>query len=186
MASSPPLKAINERRHAEGIQGPYPLVSSSEKNPIPLLMASRAEIDYPCFVPDHITSCGPILRPCGRISEECPDLAQWLSQGSTVLINLGSNVLCGSEQARKLAGSLRRLLDARPDIQVLWKLRPGLENGATDWVPAALKTIFDEVTAGRVRLEEWLPVMPSCILQSGQVCCMVHHGGANSYNEAVK
>ncbi|KAL4918150.1 hypothetical protein BDW62DRAFT_210643 [Aspergillus aurantiobrunneus] len=185
-ATSPTLKAINDRRHAEGISGPYPTMASYERNPAPVLMASRAEIDFPCFVPDHITRCGPILRPCSPIREECRELARWLAQRPTVLVNFGSNVCFDSEQARKFAEGLHILLNARSDVQVLWKLKPDRDKGAVDWVPASLKCILDEVTAGRVRVEEWLPVEPICILQSGDVCCMVHHGGANSYNEAVR
>lgn len=186
MARSPAIKAINDRRHAEGIEGPYPVMAASEGNPIPLLLASHAEIDFPCFVPSYITRCGPILRPYRPISEESPEIAKWLSQRPTVLVNFGSNVCFNSEQARNFAHGLRRLLDARPDVQVLWKLKVDRDNGDADWVPMALKSIFTEVTAGRVRVEEWLPVEPICILQSGHVCCMVHHGGANSYNEAIR
>ena len=90
------------------------------------------------------------------------------------------------DQTRKFAHGLRMLLDARPDIQVLWKLKPDRKVEAAFWIPEAVEEIFDEVLAGRVRIEEWLPVGPICILESGQICCMVHHGGANSYNEAIR
>ncbi|KAL4933580.1 uncharacterized protein BDV17DRAFT_279222 [Aspergillus undulatus] len=169
LARSPSINAINERRHAEGIKGPYPIMSSMDENPAPVLMASREETDYPSFVPDHITRCGPILRPCGSVSEERSELAKWLAQRPTVLINLGSNVCFNSEQARKFAIGLRVLLNARPDNQALWKLKPDRATEAADWIPSALKCIMDEVTDG-----------------TGHVCCMVHHGGANSYNEAVR
>ncbi|KAL4978577.1 hypothetical protein BDW66DRAFT_158090 [Aspergillus desertorum] len=185
-ANSRVFKAIVERRHAEGITGPYPVMVCSAKNRTPVLIASRPEIDFPCFVPDCITSCGPILRPCAPINEEHPELAKWLSKGSTVLVNMGSNVCFSRDQARKFADGLRMLLDARPDIQVLWKLKPDRKVEAADWIPEAVKEIFDEVSSGRVRIEEWLPVEPICILQSGRICCMVHHGGANSYNEAIQ
>ncbi|KAL5003448.1 hypothetical protein BDV10DRAFT_190867 [Aspergillus recurvatus] len=185
-ASSRVFKDIDERRHAEGITGPYPVMASSAKNPTPVLMASRPEIDFPCFVPDCITSCGPILLPCAPIHEECPGLAKWLSGRPTVLVNLGSNVCFNRDQTRRFADGLHMLLDARPDVQVLWKLKPDRKVEAVDWIPDAVKEIFDEVFAGRVRIEEWLPVDPICILQSGQICCMVHHGGANSYNEAIR
>ncbi|KAL5051589.1 hypothetical protein BDW71DRAFT_202752 [Aspergillus fruticulosus] len=184
-ANSRVFKDIDERRHAEGISGPYPVMASSVKKPTPVLMASRPEIDFPCFVPDCITSCGPILRPCAPIDEECPDLAKWLSRRPTVLVNLGSNVCFNRDQTRKFADGLRMLLNARPDVQVLWKLKPDRKVEAADWIPEAVKVIFDEVFAGRVRIEEWLHVEPICILQSGQICCMVHHGGANSYNETI-
>jgi hypothetical protein len=161
-------------------------MTSYENGSVPILLASHTETDFPCFVPENITQCGPILRPCGLISEKSPELATWLSQGSTVLVNLGSNVYFSKNQARKFADALRVLLVARPDIQVLWKLRPNRDVETADWIPTALCNILNEVTAGRVRVEEWLPVEPSCILQSGHVCCMVHHGGANSYNEAMR
>ncbi|KAL4777532.1 hypothetical protein BDW60DRAFT_213096 [Aspergillus nidulans var. acristatus] len=185
-ANSRVFKAIDERRHAEGITGPYPVMASLVKNPTPLLIASRPEIDFPCFVPDSIISCGPILRPCAPIDEECPELAEWLSRGPTVLVNLGSNVCFDRDQTRKFADGLRMLLDVRPDIQVLWKLKPDRKVEAAAWIPEAVQEIFDELLAGRVRIEEWLPVEPICILESGQICCMVHHGGANSYNEAIR
>lgn len=186
MVRSPAIKAINDRRHAEGIEGPYPIMAASEENQVPVLLASHAEIDFPCFAASYITRCGPILRPHRPISEESPGLAKWLAQRPTVLVNLGSNVCFNSEQARNFAHGVRRLLDAGPGVQVLWKLKVDRDSGDADWVPMALKSIFAEVTAGRVRIEEWLPVEPICILQSGHVCCMVHHGGANSYNEAIR
>ncbi|KAL4820097.1 hypothetical protein BDW67DRAFT_172886 [Aspergillus spinulosporus] len=185
-ANSHVIKAIDERRHAEGITGPYPVMASLAKNQTPLLIASRPEIDFPCFLPDSIASCGPILRPCDPIEEGCPELAEWLSRGPTVLVNLGSNVCFDRDQTSKFADGLRMLLDARPDVQVLWKLKPNRKVESAFWIPEAMEEIFDEVLAGRVRIEEWLPVEPICILGSGQICCMVHHGGANSYNEAIQ
>ncbi|KAL4789933.1 hypothetical protein BDV19DRAFT_394536 [Aspergillus venezuelensis] len=186
LSRSPALKAINASRRAEGIKGAYPKLAPMRQNPAPLLLASCKEIDYPFYVPDHVTLCGPILRPCGSLSEECKELAKWLAQGPTVLVSFGSNVCFDSEQAMEFAGGLRVLLDARPDLQVLWKLKPDREKETVDWIPEALVCITDEVTERRVRLEEWLPVEPHCILQSGHVCCIVHHGGANSFNEAAR
>ncbi|KAL2872668.1 uncharacterized protein BJX67DRAFT_369251 [Aspergillus lucknowensis] len=183
---SPDIKALNKRRHAEGIQGGLPILLPSAGHNVPLLIASRAELDFPSFVPKNISMCGPILRPSLPISEESPDLAKWLSQRPTVLVNLGSNVCFSRAHAKKFASGLRILLDARPDIQVLWKLKPDRQEDVSDWISVALPGILDELLDERVRVEEWLPVEPICILQSGQVCCVVHHGGANSYNEAMR
>ncbi|KAL2788683.1 hypothetical protein BJX66DRAFT_326924 [Aspergillus keveii] len=186
MSQSPAVKAINEQRHGKGIRGPYPILSFKAGDTVPMLIASRPEIDFPSFIPDNITMCGPIQRPYLRLSDESSDLAKWLYQRPTVLINLGSHICFDSTQARKLADGLRMLFDARPDVQVLWKLKPDYRDGVNDWVAAALTDIIDELLEKRVRIEEWLPVEPSAILQSGNVCCMVHHGGANSYNEAIR
>ncbi|KAL3474334.1 hypothetical protein BJX99DRAFT_231662 [Aspergillus californicus] len=183
---SPIMKSINERRHAEGIQGPYPAISTSGKNAAQLLLASHEETDFPSYIPENTTLCGPILRPCTPIDQEFPELAAWLSGGPTVLVNLGSIVCLNEIQAWKLASGLRVLLDARPDIQVLWKLKPSVEGNIGDWISMALRGIIEEVKNCRVRIEEWLPVDPFSILQTGRVVCVVHHGGANSYNEAMR
>ncbi|KAL2848801.1 hypothetical protein BJY01DRAFT_233777 [Aspergillus pseudoustus] len=186
VSQSSAVRAINERRHAEGLLGPYPISSPTARDVVPVLIASRPEIDWPSFIPKHVTMCGPILRSSPSLSEENPDLAKWLSQRPTVLVNLGSNVCFDSSQARKFADGLRMLFDAQPGIQVLWKLKPDYRDDVSDWVAGALTGILDELLDQRVRIEEWLPVEPICILQSGNICCMVHHGGANSYNEAIR
>ncbi|KAL2832900.1 hypothetical protein BDW59DRAFT_180514 [Aspergillus cavernicola] len=180
------IKAITNRRRSEGVQGPYPVVSTSGGHATLLLLASREEIDFPSHIPDNIILCGPILRPCAPISEENPELAEWLSQRPTVLVNLGSMVRFNSTQARKFVHGLRMLLDNMPDMQVLWKLKPYSSGNIGEWISTALPGIIEETQNGRVRIEEWLPVDPICILQSGHVACMVHHGGANSYNEAMR
>ncbi|KAL3457486.1 hypothetical protein BJX64DRAFT_280577 [Aspergillus heterothallicus] len=186
VSQSSAIKAINELRHEEGLLGPYPVSTPTAEDAIPVLIASLPEIDFPSFIPDHVTMCGPILRPSPSIGEASPDLAKWLSQRPTVLVNLGSNVCFNSLQARKLADGLRMLFDAQPGIQVLWKLKPDYQSDVGDWVAAALTGILDELLDKRVRIEEWLPVEPISILKSGNICCMVHHGGANSYNEAIR
>ncbi|PTU19418.1 hypothetical protein P175DRAFT_0558981 [Aspergillus ochraceoroseus IBT 24754] len=187
LSRSPILKELNDTRHSHGLKGAYPtLMGTSEDNTTPRLIPSRPEIDFPSFVPKNFTLCGPILLPHRHIGRENPGLAQWLSQRPTVLINMGSIVSFSVDQTQEVAAGLRILLDAKPDLQVLWKLK----RDNTDKVGDFLDSIFDEIREpminGRVRIEEWLSVEPSCILQSGYVSCMVHHGGANSYHEAVR
>lgn len=76
------------------------------------------------------------------------------------------------------------LLDKRPDIQILWKIKPSSGTTFEDTpLPDNLRTAVAE---GQVRVESWLAVEPICILTSGHVKCMVHHGGSNSYHEAIR
>jgi hypothetical protein len=42
------------------------------------------------------------------------------------------------------------------------------------------------IKEGRVRIETWLKAEPNALLGSGNVVASVHHGGANSYFEAVR
>lgn len=49
----------------------------------------------------------------------------------------------------------------------------------------SLGSISAEIVNGRVRVVEWLSVDPSAILEAGLVVCSVHHGGSNSFHEAL-
>jgi hypothetical protein len=112
------------------------------------------------------------------------------------LINLGSHIRMDDAMAREFAVGLKVLLDSRQDLQVLWKLKKvgGLgirskdksESDNGDVTAHSLKAIENEVATGRVRVEEWLSVDPLAVLQSGHVACSVHHGGSNSFHEALR
>ena len=98
--------------------------------------------------------------------------------------------------AHEFAAALRVLLNSRPDVQVLWKLK---KKGGIDIRPSgiseldggvvtadSLKAVETEIKSGSVRVEEWLSVDPVAVLQSGCVVCSVHHGGSNSFHEALR
>jgi hypothetical protein len=135
--------------------------------------------DYDFFVPPHVTPCGPIIRPFELLAETNPELNVWLQQGPTVLINLGSHIVADQHLAAEFAAGIKMLLDRQPDIQVLWKLK--IKDGLGD----ALRMITNEVEQKRVWIEPWLPAQPIAILMTGKIVCMVHHGGSNSYHEAI-
>lgn len=42
-----------------------------------------------------------------------------------------------------------------------------------------------EIESGTVRIVNWFQAEPTAILQSGNLVCAVHHGGANSFLETV-
>lgn len=128
-----------------------------------------------------------MLLPTLPIAESHPELASWLAQRSTILVNLGSHILFDEAFATEFATGLRVLLDRRPDIQVLWKLKT--QGGTKERLyskDGGFQIIAKELADGRVRIEEWLPAQPIAILHSGSVICMVHHGGSNSYHEAIR
>ncbi len=152
-----------------------------------IITPSTPEIDLPLVVPSHITGCGPILRPCHPLSKSHPELDTWLKQAPTVLVNLGSHILFDEAFAQEFATGLRVLLDRRPDVQILWKLKT--QGGTKEHLYAkdgGFQVIAEELASGRVRIEEWLPAQPIAILRSGNVICMIHHGGSNSYHEAIR
>ncbi|KAI4716246.1 UDP-glucoronosyl and UDP-glucosyl transferase family protein [Aureobasidium sp. EXF-10727] len=144
-----------------------------------ILLPSTPAIDYEFFVPPHVTPCGPIIQPFEPLAETSPKLHAWLKQGPTVLINLGSHIVANQHLATEFAIGIKALLDRRPDIQILWKLK------TKDDLGDALRVIASEIQSKRVWIEPWLSAPPIAILTTGNVVCMVHHGGSNSYHEAI-
>ncbi|CAG7959066.1 unnamed protein product [Penicillium olsonii] len=181
LAFSPRLKALQQARNAHGIPGPNPPIGISAQTIIP----SHPDTDYPCSIPSNITCCGPILRACPSLSEQDPDLASWLASRPTVLVNMGSGVVWDTRRTKNFAEGIRVLLERRGWVQVLWKMQTVSLMGEAEQDGVALECIREYVDSGQVRIMAWLPD-PIAILKSGNVLCMVHHGGANSFHEAVQ
>ncbi|OJJ42747.1 hypothetical protein ASPZODRAFT_155200 [Penicilliopsis zonata CBS 506.65] len=177
--SSPITKALNRYRNERGLSGPLPIYMSLTNPRIPFVLACTPEIDLPCHFTKQYTGCGPILLPYRPVAVESPELAAWLAKAPTVLINLGSNVEYTAEDVKQFVEGIQVLLSCRSDVQVLWKRRMLAGQDGDSVLPD------DPSFVKRVRIENWLDVDPGCILESGNVICMVHHGGANSYNEAI-
>lgn len=138
------------------------------------LCVSPPGYDYPMQLPAHIRQCGPILRTAGSVDAE---LLAWLNQSDmrTVLVAFGTHFRMDEQCAQNLLVALCDVLHARQDIQVLWKLGkygkydlPGLEK----W-------------GDRIKLVEWLESEPVDIMRTGKIAALVHHGGSNSYHEAL-
>ena len=175
---NPKLSQLSKHRKACGLSDKIPCMFEGFGD-APILLPSTAAIDFDFFVPPHVTPCGPIVRPFESLEKTDPDLNAWLRQGPTVLINLGSHVVFDPYLTAQYAAGLKTLLNRRPNVQVLWKLK------TKDDVTEALSTIADDIQNSRVRIEGWLHAPPFAILTSGYIACMVHHGGSNSYHEAI-
>lgn len=167
-----------------------------------VLVSNLPEIEFPMrFIPPHLVPCGPILRPERPCAEVSPDLAAWIGRGPTIYINLGTHVQYYSPtEPLKLAGALRTVLDRADSdqerklggLQVLWKLvkAKGLE-GRFDFpihepgcdMHNVLGRYMD---AGRIKIVEWIEPEPIAVLEEPNVVLAVHHGGANSFLEAVR
>ncbi|KAH6632190.1 hypothetical protein F5144DRAFT_593001 [Chaetomium tenue] len=61
-------------------------------------------------------------------------------------------------------------IPVQPNAEALWKYP---------------RVLGEEVRAGVVKVVDWLEAEPMAVLESGVVVCAVHHGGANSFLEAV-
>jgi hypothetical protein len=161
------------------------------RNPPPglkVVLGTTPELDFPGIIPNHLFPCGPIIRSAKPLGDVDQELAAWLSKSPTLYINLGS--ICQLEEdralelARAVAVLLERAQTAASSVQVLWKLskfglyaaKPGsqIHDVLSHWLDS-----------DQVRIVDWLQPEPIAVLESGHIACCVHHGGANSFNEAA-
>ncbi|RFU27663.1 hypothetical protein B7463_g8658, partial [Scytalidium lignicola] len=151
-----------------------------------ILVANSSDIDYPFAVLlSHVTPCGPIVRATPQISSVDPTLAEWLSRGPTVYVNLGTHLKVGPVEAGEMARAFRDMLDrasvlggaGRKPLQILWKL--GRKPSTSD------TKLERDVYEGPVRITDWVTAEPKSVLESGDVVCSVNHGGASSFYESI-
>lgn len=173
------IHELTAYRKAHGIDDPvHPLQSLTQGSTI--LVASAPEIEYPMVIPSSIVPCGPILPEPGLLDAIDPGLASWLASARTVVINLGSHVQYDKEKAINFVRMVTHVL-AQTDLQILWKFNRNGIDYSTDFL-SALDT---EIAGRRLRIVDWIPGDISALFNSGQIACFVHHGGANSFHEAV-
>ncbi|KAF5621527.1 UDP-glycosyltransferase 84B2 [Fusarium tjaetaba] len=97
---------------------------------LPILVASSPDIDYPfSVIPPQLTSCGPIIRAAPPIREVDANLSEWLSQGPTIYVNLGTHHKSNPTEAHEMSQAMRKVLEhadtlqsAGKLVQILWKL----------------------------------------------------------------
>lgn len=133
-------------------------------------------------LPENIVPCGPITAPeMEPMHTSDPEMFEFLQQRPTVLVNLGSIWDPDAHSLEEMLKGLDFVLASRPDIQILWKLKV-----KDDSALLSKKLIDQYCSSGRLKIVSWLKTSPSLIVDSGNVACFVHHGGANSYFEACR
>jgi hypothetical protein len=119
------------------------------------------------------------------VARNDPALLEWLQKAPTVLVSMGTNHEARADIVHELALGIRILLDTRPETQVLWKL--SADKNSRDEDDRMVSTMLgEEIKNGIVRIESWLKADPVAILETGNIVCFVHHGGANSWFEATR
>ncbi|KAJ5726863.1 family 1 glycosyltransferase [Penicillium malachiteum] len=156
-----------------------------------ILVGSQPEIDFPLVVADDIYPCGPIYLGISAVEKKDPDLAAWLGKSPTIYVNLGSLARLSEPRAVELAMALAVVLETLqgntelPQYQVLWKIMK-LEDYPLSGPDSKIASVLGKwMETDGFRIVEWFEADPSSILKSGNIACSIHHGGANSYHEAV-
>jgi hypothetical protein len=178
LVTSPVLKAKRRFLEEKGIKNPIEL--SFVVKDIPVLASTIKEANFPMdFYPPYLTFCGPIAIRRTPAADQDIETVAWLKQAPTILINLGSLFAYNKERARIMANAIGIFLTGT-DVQVLWKLKKLGEYG--DEVFSSAQPYVD---SGRLRIETWLKADPIALLETGHIVLLVHHGGANTYHEAL-
>lgn len=151
------------------------------------LSPALKELDWPFDVPDNVVACGPILLPCAPVKAQDPEMFTWLHKAPTVLINLGTLYAPNPAVVLEMAAGVKTFLDspAGRGIQVLWKL-PKHPHDQDEIYSQSTTPLQAELDSDQVRILSWFEVEPLAMLETGQIVCSVHHGGANSWYEAIQ
>lgn len=176
------MKGLKEKRkyfEQHGLTDSFDILKLYRKD-TPIIFPSMKGANVPLdFIPQNVSEVGPIVLSVATAAEQDSQLYAWLEQAPTVLINLGSTVEYTKPKAIAMADAIKQILD-QSSVQVLWKLNKG--DGYEDKDMRLLQTY---VADGRLKIESWLSVDPTSLLESGHVVAFVHHGGANCYHESV-
>jgi hypothetical protein len=177
--STPILTEKKAYLKAHGILKPLDVFTIYHKDYL-WLSQSSPESDFPISViPENVIPCGPIFLSSAPAAEQDPDLAAWLEQAPTVLINLGSSINYDEVSATEMAKAIKTLLE-KTGVQVLWKF-----NKRYEFSNAFVAGLEEEMASKRLKMEKWIKADPAALLETGNIALSVHHGGANCYHEAV-
>lgn len=182
---------LGQYRKARGLKDVIPIFKPYEMDR-QYLCPSSLETEFPMAMPGNITSCGPLLLPSTLVSDTDTELLSWLKRKPTVLISMGTLVIMDNSLNQEIASGLRVFLSRHPDVQILWKIQKrysyeevNYQNlGAPDEIIHGL--LAAEIASGQVRIVNWLKADPVSILESSHIVCSVHHGGSNTYHEAIR
>ncbi|KAI1416426.1 glycosyltransferase family 1 protein [Hypoxylon sp. FL1857] len=170
------IKARNDR----GIPGNLSNKYNTFDFNVRYLTQGRPQTDFALdYIPDNLIGCGPLLPPFEPLAKADPELAKWLASRPTVIINMGSHVTYKGNQIGEVLTAIEEIASRYPNIQVLWKCpKPSKEEEQ----PSANTDIFGD----RIRILSWLPSTPvACLTASDSILAYVHHGGSNSFHEAI-
>ncbi|KAI1848036.1 hypothetical protein JX266_006149 [Neoarthrinium moseri] len=187
----PDVKVKRDFLKSKGLKDPINFYALYRPD-VPWLTQTLPEASRPVdMVPVNVTCTGPISLSLGTVAEQDKDLARWLANAPTVLINLGGGFMWLEPQAKVMAQAVANILRRNPKLQILWKFRTE-EDGLKEY-NVTVKPYSDDFKVeilpflenGRLKMERWLVADPTSLLESGHIVASVHHGGTGCYHEAT-
>lgn len=140
-------------------------------------------LEYHGINPSTLYPVGPIYLPSPPLADLDKPLDDWLERDhqkyTTILFALGTHFRLTQSQAEDLLSMFDELLDARQDIRIYAKV---MRKGSYE---LPLSEELERKWAGRLKIVEWMEVDPVAVLNTGKIGLAIHHGGSNSYHEAL-
>ncbi|KAI1146535.1 hypothetical protein F4825DRAFT_440482 [Nemania diffusa] len=137
-------------------------------------------------IPANVTFTGPILLSISSAEEQSAVLADWVARAPTLLVNLGSLFVWSEGQAAVMAQALAYIMLENLDLQVLWKFHKApIDSSGTEYSNGFSEPLRPFLENGRLKLQSWLEVDPTALMETGHIVASVHHGGAGCYHEAL-
>jgi hypothetical protein len=181
---TPDLKQKKTYLKEKGLSNPVDFFSVYNKDMTWICQSSPAA-DFPIsVVPESVKACGPIYLSTAPAAAQDPELASWLAQAPTLLINLGSTTEYDEASATQMARAIKVTLE-KTNIQVLWKFNRRKYSTAVIDFSDEFLTPLQEFVGSRLRIENWIKIDPAAMMKTGNIIASVHHGGANCYHEAI-
>ena len=178
--TAPGAEDARQYLRSNGIQDPLNFLIQHRTN-APWITQAMREAAMPLeYIQPNISTVGPIILSLASAEVQDPELVRWLEGAPTVLVNLGSVFQYSEERARFMASAIKDVLE-KTNIQVLWKMAK-----AGDCGDGFREELQGYVAEGRLRIEDWLTVDPAALVHNQHIVASVHHGGSNSYHEALR
>ncbi|ORY67420.1 uncharacterized protein BCR38DRAFT_157791 [Pseudomassariella vexata] len=168
------VENVIKARHKRGIPGQLSTMFTEFRSDLTYLIPSTPNTDFQLHIPSNIIGCGPMIPAFDPLEKTHPDLASWLAAKPTLIVNMGSHVTYAADQFYQVSEALYDCLSCNPYIQILWKC------------PVEKDALIAPNYASRIKLLPWLPAQPIAFLTaSNSILAYVHHGGSNSFHEAL-
>jgi hypothetical protein len=144
------------------------------------------ELDYDGRQPPLLYPVGPMLLPSPPLGQADSDLDAWIDgprsdRAFTITFSLGSQLALDKSKAEDVLRVFEALLAEQTETRVYAKImRMG------DYDLPLLDNLERRFGKDRLRVVEWMMSDPIALLRTGKVDLAIHHGGSNSYHEALR
>nr|A0A411KZY6.1 RecName: Full=Glycosyltransferase buaB; AltName: Full=Burnettramic acids biosynthesis cluster protein B [Aspergillus burnettii]QBE85641.1 BuaB [Aspergillus burnettii] len=181
------VQTLTKWRNHIGIPGDLTTIYANFNEKVPWLLPSIPQSDFPLKIPTNVTGCGPIIPPFESVAHN--PTASWLAQRPTILFNLGSHMKYKLTDAQQVVTALSMVLHTYPDMQILWKCELSHDDPSSKEPESsdssAIQDLIPAELTDRIRVTSWITPSPMSILAHDSTIMYVHHGGSNSFHEAL-